>query len=354
MQYLRLILLPFSWLYGLIIIFRNIAYDKGWFSSRRFRIPVVSVGNLAVGGAGKSPLTEYIIRLLKDHTRVAVLSRGYGRSTKGFRYVSTQDTADLSGDEPLQFRRKFDKITVAVAEKRVTGIEHLEGDHDVVILDDAYQHRAVNPGLSLLLFDYTALSNFRLLLPAGNMREPFAGRKRADALVVTKTPEILPQDERSRLISKLSPFPYQKVFFSYLDYGNLVPVYSGEEVALSEVLKSQPIIFLLTGIANPRPLVRKLESGGREIKHYDYPDHHPFSPKNISKLAQDFRQEKMAAKVIVTTEKDAQRLRSDSLAELLSGLPVYYLPVQARIHEPDKENFDHLIEKYVSEHLQHG
>lgn len=352
MQYLRLLLLPFSWLYGVIIRLRNLAYDTGIFSSRSFNIPVISIGNLAAGGAGKSPMAEFIIRLLKDRYRLAVLSRGYGRNTKGYRLVNATDAAIEAGDEPLQFRRKFTGITVAVSEKRVEGIERLQKNHDVIVLDDAFQHRAVKAGLNILLFDYTRLHDYMLVLPAGNYREPFAGRKRADMIVITKTPEALTMEERALLALRVKPLKHQSLFFSFLRYGNLEPLFSGQEMQLAE-LNSKVSVFLITGIANPVPLLEKLKGYSCKIKHYDYPDHHPFSTKNIAKLAEDFNGEAAAQKLIITTEKDAQRLKASELAELLSALPVYYLPIRAQIHEPDAQKFDNLIENYVSEHLQY-
>lgn len=350
MQYLRLLLLPFSVLYGLIIWFRNKAYDSGVFSSRKFSIPVICIGNLAVGGAGKSPMAEYIIRLLKDQCKVAVLSRGYGRKTKGFRLVEKTDSSLEAGDEPMQFRSKFKDITVAVSEKRVTGLEILQTNHDVVILDDAFQHRAVDPGLSILLFDYTRLDEFLLMLPAGNLREPFAGRKRSDIIVITKTPVILTQKEKDRTISRIRPYSHQQVFFSYLEYGGLAPVYNVQQVAATD-LHEETQVFLLTGIANPYPLVEKLKTTSKNVKHYDYPDHHPFSTKNILKLVSDFKEASGKDKIIITTEKDAQRLQLPELKELLAKEPVYYLPVMAKIHEPDVMRFNEIIEKYATKHI---
>lgn len=353
MQYLRLLLLPFSLIYGSIIWLRNKGYDLGVFSSRKFNIPVIGVGNLAIGGAGKSPMAEYLIRLLSTEYRIAILSRGYGRVTKGFRLVEASDTSSESGDEPLQFRKKFEDITVAVSESRVVGIEELQGEHDVIILDDAFQHRAVKPGLSILLFDYTRLNNFFLMLPAGNLREPFANRLRADILVVSKCPQVLTSKDREVLRKRLRPLKHQQLFFSYLDYGNLIPLASGEEKPLSSI-SQQSAILLLTGIANPWPLVQKLESFATTVIHHDYPDHHTFSLKNIAKLADEFQAISIPDKIIVTTEKDAQRLQAPALLELLSGLPVYYLPVAARIHQPDADGFNMLIQSYVTRSIQHN
>jgi len=350
MQYLRLLLFPFSILYEIIILLRNRAYNTGIFPSKKYKIPVICIGNLAVGGAGKSPMAEYIIRLLQHQKKVAVLSRGYGRKTKGFRLVQKDDTPQEAGDEPLQFRQKFSNITVAVSEKRVVGIDVLEHSHDVIILDDAYQHRAVKAGFNILLFDYTRLNEPFLVFPAGNFREPFSGRKRANVIVITKTPEHVSAEEQARIVKRIKPYPYQAVFFSYLDYGNLAGVYAEwipGEIALS-ALDSQTEVFLITGIANPAPLAQKLKSFGVELHHYDYPDHYPFTKKNIAKLVSDFAASNKNNKIIITTEKDAQRLRKPELEELLKTLPVYYLPVTAKIHEPDAGRFNHLIEDYVS------
>lgn len=345
MHYLRLLLLPFSFLYGFIIWIRNKLYDTGFFSSHRFNLPVISIGNLAIGGAGKSPMAEYIIRLLKDHYKVAVLSRGYKRETKGFRLVDVADTASSAGDEPLQFKRKFTNITVAVAEKRVEGIEQLQKEHDVIILDDAFQHRAVTPGLSILIFDYTRLSDFLFILPAGNLREPFHNRKRADVLVISKCPESLSEIEMQEIRKRVDPFKHQRLFFSYLKYGDIISVNSGKDEPLS-VITAQTTVFLVTGIANPIPLLNKLKTFTGHIIHYNYPDHHVFSIKNIIKLVEEFNGCASAAKLILTTEKDAQRLLAPTLLELLRELPVYYLPVETKIY-PEEEKFNYLIEKYA-------
>ena len=353
MQYLRLLLLPFSLIYGVIIWLRNLLYDAGIFRSEKFSVPVICIGNLVVGGAGKSPMAEYLIRLLKNESRLAVLSRGYGRKTKGFRLVKPDDSVANTGDEPLQFKRKFEDITVAVAEKRVGGINCLKADHHVIILDDAFQHRAVKAGLSILLFDYNHLSDFFFMLPAGNLREPFANRKRADILMISKCPEHLSAIERAEITKRVKPLPNQSLFFSYLDYGNLISLNTKEEKPLS-VIANDTAVFLLTGIANPQPLLNKLEGYSKLITHHDYPDHHNFSTGNITKLADEFNSSKSPKKLIITTEKDAQRLQSAALMELLKDSSVYYLPISAKIHEPDEARFNTLIENYVAEHIQHN
>ena len=353
MQYLRLLLLPFSFIYGSVIWIRNLLYDTGVFSSERFEIPVICIGNLAIGGAGKSPMAEYIIRLLKEKYKIAVLSRGYKRQTKGFRIVNTHDLVAEAGDEPLQFKRKFKKITVAVAEKRVEGIQKLKDDHNVIILDDAFQHRAVTPGLTILLFDYTRLNDFFIMLPAGNLREPFANRKRADILVISKCPEDLSFSEKETIKNRIKPFKHQNLFFSSFDYCNLRSLVSADEKPLT-MIKAQTSVFLLTGIANPGPLLKKVKCLTANVIHHDYPDHHVFSTKNIAKLAEELKACVSSQKLILTTEKDAQRLQLPELLALLKDLPVYFLPVTARFHQPDDERFNKLIELYVTRDIQHN
>ena len=349
MKSIRPLLFPISLIYGLGVMVRNLAFDLGILKSTEFDLPIISVGNLSVGGSGKSPMTEYLVRLLKNKYKIATLSRGYGRRSKGFRLVEHTSLSTEAGDEPLQFKRKFNDITVAVCENRVQGIKMLEPGHELVILDDAYQHRSLRPGLSILLFDYNSLTVFKMLLPAGDLREPVWEKDRADILVVTKTPPRLDQSDRQEIIRSIKPRNQQEIFYSYLEYGNLKPLYEeGEERKLLSVKVTTKII-LLTGIANPRPLLSEIGGFTQFITHHKYPDHHNFSKKNISKLVHAFDTLYADDKLIVTTEKDAQRLGSAEAKELLKGLPVYYLPVQAEIHEPERARFNELIEKYATE-----
>ena len=218
MKLLRLLLFPISILYGLGVILRNLAYDFGIFKACKFQLPVISVGNLSVGGSGKSPMTEYLVRLLKDKYKIATLSRGYGRKTSGFRTVDTDSSSFDSGDEPLQFKRKFADVTVAVCENRVKGIQQLERNHELIIMDDAFQHRAVKPGLSILLFEYSSLLQNQWLLPSGNLREPLWAINRADILVVSKCPEKMSREQQDALANR---FKTKRLFFSFLKYGHL-------------------------------------------------------------------------------------------------------------------------------------
>lgn len=350
MRFLRLLLFPVSLIYGLVVVLRNLAYDAGIFKSKRYDLPVICIGNLAVGGAGKSPMAEYLITLLKEQHKLATLSRGYGRKSRGFLEVKTTSTSDEAGDEPLQFKQKFPDVTVTVCEKRVEGINRLTNNHDLVIMDDAFQHRAVKAGLNILLFDYNTLFKTQLLLPAGDLREPMKGRKRAQVLMITKTPAELSAALRDKLLKRIKPYPGQPVYFSYLDYGNLQ--------ALNNPLAMRPLssigpgsqIILLTGIARAQPLLEKIRQLSPQVEHHEYPDHHRFSKKNIIKLAEAYRNLSSPDKLVITTEKDAKRLQDPALSELLTGIDVYYLPVQAKIHQPGAENFNDYIKKYVTEH----
>ncbi|RYY34295.1 MAG: tetraacyldisaccharide 4'-kinase [Sphingobacteriaceae bacterium] len=351
MKYLRLLLFPFSLLYGLVVSIRNWCYDAGLFKSHSFLLPVISVGNLDVGGAGKSPMTEYLIRLLKNQYKTATLSRGYGRETKGFIQADITATAAEIGDEPAQFKNKFPDVTVAVCEDRVAGIRELMNNHEAIILDDAYQHRAVKPGFSILLFDYTRLNEPRLVLPAGNLREPFIGRWRADAIVISKCPESLTSDEQSAIVLRIKPFSFQEVFFTFIAYQPLQDI-SGKVTGL--VTDSDTTVFLLTGIANTAPLLQYIGSLTQQIVHHKYPDHHRFSLKNISKLAEDFEACTSQKKLLITTEKDAQRLGEQHLLPQVQKLPFLILPIGVNFLNNGQQQFDNLILNYVREHTTHS
>jgi tetraacyldisaccharide 4'-kinase len=382
MKYLRWLLFPFSLLYGLVVVFRNWCYDAGIYKSYSAQVPVISVGNLDVGGAGKSPMTEYLIRLFKDDHKLATLSRGYGRETKGYVVVklkvksqklkvensdspithniqptthithntspathhTTLTIAQQIGDEPAQFAQKFPDITVAVCEARVEGIKRLQGEHDLIILDDAYQHRAVKPGFSILLFDYNRVNEPHLLLPAGNMREPFSGRRRADVIIITKCPEILSADEQAAIVKRIKPFDRQQVFFTSIAYQSLQDM-DGKSADVS--ISDDTTVFLLTGIANANPLVQHLEKSTSHIIHHNYPDHHRFSLKNISKLAGEFSACTSKNKLIITTEKDAQRLVEHELLPLVKQLPVLVMPIGVNFINGTQQQFNKLVINYV-------
>ena len=381
MKYLRWLLIPFSLLYGLVVIIRNWFYDAGFFKSDSFDKPVISIGNLDVGGAGKSPMTEYLVRLLKDDYKLATLSRGYGRKTRGYLVeesrIKNQESrkekehtpftahhtplnihhSPLSsqiGDEPAQFKHKFPDITVAVCEKRVDGLKQLLPEHDLVILDDAYQHRGVSPGLSVLLFDYNRLNEPHLLLPAGNLREPFSGRWRAQIIVITKCPESLTLAQKEKAYQKIAPLPYQQLFFSAIAYQPLQGL-DGKPAGVT--IDNDTTIFLLTGIANAKPLLNYLSGFTTRIIHHNYPDHHPFTLKNIAKLAAEFSACKTEKKLVITTEKDAQRLEESWFRSPLPGaesLPVFVVPIKVEFLDESGQQFDQLITNYVREHTTYN
>ena len=345
-NYLRLLLLPFSAIYGLVVLIRNKLYDFGIFKQTSFDLPVICVGNLVVGGSGKSPVTEYLIHLLAGR-RIAVLSRGYGRKTRGYLLADQYATAITIGDEPMQFYNKFPDITVAVCEDRVKGINILKQHHDVIILDDAFQHRRVKPGLSILLFEFQKLLRPQFLLPAGNLREPFGGYHRAQVLLVTKGPSVITDRQRSACADKFDSESRQRVSFSYLTYHDLVHLTLPEKRSCDSISPTTSI-FLLTGIANPVPLMAHLRQYSHMIYHHNYPDHHHFSIKDISLLIKSYQNSPSVDKVIITTEKDAQRLITNTFKELLLNLPVFYLPVKIALTEEDRTTFDQKILDYVS------
>ncbi len=345
---LRLLLLPFSLIYGLVVVIRNKFYDWGIFKSTSFNLPVICVGNLVVGGSGKTPLTEYLVQLLEGY-KIAILSRGYGRDTKGFILADPQATANSIGDEPMQYYRKFPQVTVAVCEDRVKGINALKATHDLIILDDAYQHRGVKAGFNILLFEFAKLKRQQLLLPAGNLREPFIGYKRAQAILVTKVPGKLEQEDK-RNIEKQFASDW-KPAFSAIQYHQLQPVFNGESLSLTSLPKNT-VVFLLSGIANPAPLIAHLKSFCNPIIHHDYPDHHQFTRPEIERLQHEFNKENTKEKIIITTEKDAQRLSAMGIEELMFGIPLYFLPIKIEILAEDKLIFDQKILNYVSSYTR--
>ena len=342
-KFLRLFLFPFSIVYGLIILIRNKLYDWGIFKSTTFDLPVICVGNLVVGGSGKTPLTEYLVRLLEGN-KIAILSRGYGRKTKGFLLADESATAETIGDEPMQYYQKFKNITVAVCEDRVKGINLLKDNHDLILLDDAYQHRAVKPGFSILLFEYEKLRHWQFLLPMGNLREHFANYDRANAILITKTPLPLNMMDQVAVRKNIDNRIDQRVSFAGIKYGDLIHL-------ITHKVKPQinnETIFLLTGIANPKPLVSYLSQYSSNIQPFEYPDHHNFSRENINSLINAFNNHPAKEKIIITTEKDSQRLLSNNLKDLLLNLPVYFIPIETELAPKDKFTFDKNILDYVA------
>ena len=309
---MRFLLLPFAILYGLGVRLRHFLYDRGWLSSKCYPFPILCVGNLAVGGTGKTPMVEYLVRLLGQE-QVAILSRGYRRKTRGFVLADDSATAMTLGDEPYQYHRKFPRATVAVCESRQEGIERLlENPHfKYIILDDAFQHRKVQAGTNLLLTSYDKLYTQDFLLPVGSLRDIRSRARKAQIIIVTKCPELT-QTEQEKIIQQLKPLPSQKVYFTTIAYSDRV--YSHEDSQALKDFIATPFT-LVTGIANPTPLVDFLEKQGASFEHLAYSDHHHFSNRELEFLRQKER--------ILTTEKDYVRLEG-----ALSTL--YYLPIETQ------------------------
>ena len=345
-------LLPLSFLYGMGVRFRNMLFDTGILESRSFPIPVISVGNITVGGAGKTPHVEYLIRLLCETKRVSVLSRGYKRRTKGYLLASSSSTSLELGDEPYQMYLKYGRqVHVAVSANRCEGIERLcsdpeTKDTDVILLDDAFQHRYVKPGVNILLVDYHRLIVYDKLLPAGRLREPKDGKRRADIVIVTKCPpDLRPMD--FRVITKaLNLYPYQKLFFTTIEYGDLIPLFSNSRsLALSEITSDFEVL-VLSGIASPQHLLCDIQKHTENVIPMTFRDHHLFTPKDIARINNTF--DSLSSKrIIITTEKDAARLVGlDGLSDDVRK-HIYALPIKTTFLLEQQEQFDEFILSYV-------
>src|SRR5690554_6308411 len=354
MKYLRLLLFPFSLIYGTVIWCRNRLYDLGVMTQTSFDLPVIVVGNLEIGGTGKSPMIEYLIRLLKVDYKIATLSRGYGRKTKGYLEARPGTSAIEVGDEPLQFKKKFPDITVAVQENRVAGVETLKKDHDLVLLDDAYQHRALKPGLSILLFDYNQLNDVKVLFPAGNLRDRISERRRADIMVVTKCPKNLDHNSKQRISKQLEVSGrHVPVFFAGISYSDPIPYnnwISGEQIKDPETaavkLEDYQQALIVTGIARPAPFEAYVRSCITQVETLTFPDHHPFSVGDINLIGRKFEAMNSESKVILTTEKDKMRLMTKEFAGQLKKWPLYYIPIRMEFLESDGEDFDSQVLEY--------
>lgn len=356
-------LLPLSWLYGIGVEVRNILFDSGTLRSERFDLPVISVGNLTVGGTGKTPHTEYLVRLLsRQGLQVAVLSRGYKRRSRGF-YMAQADTPmHLIGDEPWQMRQKFADIHVAVDQDRCHGIRRLLSPFvvpktQVVLLDDAFQHRRVKPGLSLVLMDYHRLSCFDRLLPAGRLREPLSSLHRADMVIVTKCPEQITPMERHGISRSLGLQAWQKLFFTHFVYDDLQPLTGGSALSIAELRTQERPIVLLTGIAAPQQMEYDLQQLCR-FTPLHFPDHHYFTRSDLQRIAQTLRNVSPpnGHAIIITTEKDAARLKSlrngsPEEQRLLQAIQndIYVLPARVEfLGQGDTDKFNKIITDYVA------
>jgi len=351
------ILFPLSLLYGLIIYIRNRLYDYNILKSNQFNISLISVGNITVGGTGKTPHIEYLTDLLKSEFNVATLSRGYKRKTKGFVLATKESTAREIGDEPRQIKQKFPEITVAVDADRTNGINKLteqNKDLDVILLDDAYQHRKVDANLAILLIDYSKPINKDFILPFGNLREQAFEKKRANIIIITKSPKDLKPIDKRVIFNKLDPYPFQHVFFTSFDYGNLSPVFNSKKtISISDFNDNE--VLLVTGIANPKPLKEYIvENISKNIEVLEYSDHYDFKESDFKNIGQKFELIKSENKIIITTEKDAMRLQKFSnIADNLRN-KFFYIPIQVKFLNNRTDNFNQQIIDYVRKNKEHS
>lgn len=342
-------LLPFSWIYGSIVRFRNWLFDMGLKKSKSFSIPIISVGNITVGGSGKTPHVEYLIRLLHDKAKIAVLSRGYKRKSHGYVLAEESTTMPEIGDEPFQMHQKFSDIYVAVDAKRARGIENLQNDEatkdvDVVLLDDAFQHRYVKPGINILLVDYHRLIIYDKMLPAGRLREPLSGKNRADIVIITKCPKDLKPMEFRVLTKAMDLYPFQKLYFTSIDYDTPKGVFEEKQIELDKLQDYH--VLLLTGIASPKQMEHDLKPMTKDITNLSFGDHHSFKGKDINRINDAF-ESMPEPRIIITTEKDAVRLReTEGLYEKVKA-NMYELPIKVSFMLDQQDNFNEKIISYV-------
>ncbi len=338
---------PISMLWSLFMTMRRSFYNHNKQQRREtFQKPIICVGNLCMGGSGKTPHVEYLIRLLSNKYQLAVLSRGYKRITKGFLFADSLSSSSTIGDEPYLYYKKYPSLAVAVSENRVEGVRKIyekTPEIDIIVLDDAFQHLQLKAGLNILLTDYCSLYPNDYVFPSGNLRESVLAAKEADIIIVTKSPVVIsPIDERLTL-NKLNPLPHQQVFFSFIRYGNLVPFTTLAKMQIEEP-KS---VVVFTGIYNSYPLIQHLKEKYKDIQIYTCKDHHQYTQKDIMEIQHLLSRCISPLKAIVTTEKDAVRLLEDSIKELVFNMPVYYVPIVIDFHEKYKNAFNNKIEEYV-------
>ena len=342
---LKVLLIPFSFLYGVIMWIRNKVYDKGIYAGIEFSVPIISVGNLSTGGTGKTPHIEYLINLLNYEYNVATMSRGYKRRSRGFLIANDSSTAADIGDEPMQFHVKHPEIIVSVCEERMIGIPELMRRHpeiDVLLLDDAYQHRSVKPGVNILITDYNKPFYDDYILPFGSLRESRSAYKRANIIIVSKCPSELSKEEESNIRAKIKPLAHQQLFFSRIKYHSALSFLNLEPYAL----QSNQHAILVSGIAKPEHLLKYLKSQVADVHLLNFPDHHYFSSFDLSEIKKTYENWEVENKVIVTTEKDATRLRLH-LEELKSwNFIILIIPIQIQFLK-DESTFYQSIQSYI-------
>lgn len=340
----RLLLLPFSVLYGLVVRVRNLLYDRGILAVTRFNVPVICVGNLSVGGTGKSPMVEYLLNMLSGKYQVATLSRGYKRRTRGYVLAGRETTALEIGDEPMQFHLKFPDVAVAVGERRVEAVPQLlfdRPDTGIIILDDAFQHRAIGAGLNILLTDYSNPYSRDFFLPAGDLRDARSRAKQADVIIVTKCPAELTLNQAGQLSQELAPGPGQQLFFSTIGYGTPYGLMTRKQAGLHPDTE----VLLICGIANPEPLKRWLETQVAGFEMMKFRDHHIFNIDDLKEIRQRFRALQHERKIMLTTEKDAVRLQK--FGQALDDLPIFVLPIRMEFLFDGSPKFRDIIDTFI-------
>lgn len=350
------ILTPLAGIYGGIVRLRNFLFDRGILSSKHFPVPMICVGNLALGGTGKTPHVEYLIRLLSPHYRVAVLSRGYKRKTKGYLLADTRATSETIGDEPYQLKRKFPQLIVAVAEKRQEGMRQLlalptKERPEVVVLDDAFQHRYVTPSLSILLTDSHRLYSRDHLLPVGRLREPASGVRRADAVIVTKCDTLPSATDREALRKELGLQEAQPLFCSTIRYGELQPLFPDEAPMRSLRSLHTTEVLLLTGIAHPAPLERMLRLHTTQLHAMAFPDHHAFQEADARRIQAELIRQKAQEAILIVTEKDAARLVGSNWLPAAWRRRLYVLPIEIGFEAEEQQAFDGWVTRKVATSL---
>jgi len=335
-------------MYAFVSSIRNYLFDKRIFKSSEFDLPIINVGNLTVGGSGKTPHIEYIISLLMSEYNVATLSRGYGRKTKGFREILSNSISSESGDEPLQIKQKFPEIKVFVGEERVAAIPKILFDYpeiDVILLDDAYQHRAIKAGFNILLTDYSKIFTQDKSMPFGRLREYPKAANRSDLVVVTKCPKTISQKEKDNLKTEIQMFTDSEVLFSGIEYSNLIPY------ANIELLKSVENIMVISALANPKSMLEYINTNFKptKIEHIEFRDHYNFSKNDILSLIEKFNSFAKQNKIIIISEKDAIRLRAVTKGTAFDNLGVFILPIKISLFAESEEIFKDKIINYVRE-----
>ncbi len=341
----RILLLPLALLYGVIIIIRNFLYNKKYLRSAEFNLPLICIGNLVVGGTGKSPMVEYLIELLYPQFRIATLSRGYKRKTKGYALAKENTTALEIGDEPMQFHLKYPELPVAVGEERIVAIPqilHDKPDTQAIILDDAFQHREVKAGFNILLTAYGDLYTSDFFMPTGDLRDQPSSASRANIIVVTKCPAQLAEVEKKKIIDELDPLSGQQVFFTAIEYGTPYHILSKAQQQITQQVE----VLLVCGIANPKPLKQYLLEHASTYFQIDYNDHHIFRIDDLKDIRNKFEAISAQQKMIVTTEKDAVRLMKFS--DQLQQLPLYVLPIKHKFLFGAGQQFNDAVINFIN------